>query len=381
MQHPERSQIGKWIPLLLALMFLNLSCTEKAAPPPAGPSVSLPAVALQAFGTLPSSPPASVTPALQEPAVALDRALNYQRVLAFLGVRLTPQEKKFLEKHRFLLISKSATKFKGRVDLGWESASYDEMLGLFEEVGGASDSTQRLPENCHFVNPDVVLHAFHKYLENSLQYLEKTELAGTLKRFLTNLQAKALESRAAASGPLAEHYELIAAQLTVPLVILENAHWPSAKELEEIASEPPKVPVTDDHDTLANALKILDGFKGKLSAPVFKRMAAELRLIYEAREVKPSPLYSQYAKDGAVQADYTQFTPRSHYVKRLRSPELFPGYDVSGKEQLSPGEKRGRQRRPVAHPPPGQPGPRRPAVPAGLAATHGNHRLFCRAAG
>ena len=341
MQHPERSQIGKWIPLLLALMFLNLSCTEKAAPPPAGPSVSLPAVALQAFGALPSSPPASVTPAFQEPAVALNRALNYRQVLAFLGVRLTPQEKKFLEKHRFLLISKSATKFKGRVDLGWESASYDEMLGLFEEVGGASDSTQRLPENCHFVNPDVVLHAFHKYLENSLQYLEKTELAGTLKRFLTNLQAKALESRAAASGPLAEHYELIAAQLTVPLVILENAHWPSAKELEEIASEPPKVPVTDDHDTLANALKILDGFKGKLSAPVFKRIAAELRLIYEAREVKPSPLYSQYAKDGAVQADYTQFTPRSHYVKSSVLRSYFRAMMYLGKNSYLLGKNEG----------------------------------------
>ena len=107
-------------------------------------------------------------------------------------------------------------------------------------MGGAGDDTQRLPENCHFVNPDVVLHAFHKYLENSLEYLEKTELAGTLKRFLTNLQAEALKDKAAATGPLAAHYELIAAQLTVPLVILENAHWPSAKELEEIASRPPE---------------------------------------------------------------------------------------------------------------------------------------------
>ena len=114
--------------------------------------------------------------------------------------------------------------------MGERKIRYDEMLGLFDELsGGYGDLRQRKPENCRFVNPDVMLHAFHKYLENSLEYLEKTELAGTLRRFLTNLQAKALENKAAASGPLAEHYELIAAQLTVPLVILENAHWPSAR--------------------------------------------------------------------------------------------------------------------------------------------------------
>jgi hypothetical protein len=182
-------------------------------------------------------------------------------------------------------------------------------------VGGNYDPVQRRPENCRFINPDVMLHAFHKYVENSLEYLEKTELSETLTRFLGNLQAKALEYKAAASGPLAEHYELIAAQLTVPLVVLKNAHRPGAKELGEIATHPSEEPVTDDNDTLANALKILERDKGKFSAPVFNRMAAELRLIYEGREITPSPLYGQYAKDEAVKADYTQFTPRSHYVK------------------------------------------------------------------
>ena len=199
----------------------------------------------------------------------------------------------------------------------------------------------RKPENCRFVNPDVMLHAFHKYLENSLEYLEKTGLAGTLKRFLTNLQARALEHKAAASGPLAEHYELIAAQLTVPLVILENAHWPSAKELEEIASEPPKVPVTDDADTLANALKLLDGFKRKFSEPVFNRMAAELQLIYAARDVTPSPLYGQYAKDEAVKADYTQFTPRSHYVKSSVLRSYFRAMMYLGRNSYLLGKNEG----------------------------------------
>ena len=294
-------------------MCIVMCSSEKPAPPVTGPTVSLPALELGAFGALPSSPPEAVAPALQEQAVTLDRALNYKQVTAFLGVRFTPGQKIFLNEHRFLLIRKGDTRFKGQVNLGGMGFHYDEMLGLFDYPSGNEDPLLRKPENCRFVNPDVMLHAFHKYLENSLEYLEKTELAETLRRFLTNLQTKALEDKAAASGTLAEHYELIAAQLTVPLVILENAHWPSPKESQEIASWPPKAPLTDDGDTLENGLKILDRFKGEFSEPMFNRMAAELRLIYAARDLAPSPLYGQYAKDRP--ADYTQFTPRSHYVK------------------------------------------------------------------
>lgn len=344
MQGPERSHIGKFILLILAVLCMAACSSEKGGPPPAGPTVVLPAVELEAFGALPPAKPAAVTPACLEQTATLDRAVNYRQVMAFLGVRLSAEQRKFLNKHRFLLVPKSATNFKGRVDLGGGQlgVSYDEMLGLFDEVSGVDyDPIQRQPENCRFVNPDVMLHAFHKYLENSLEYLEKTELAATLRRFLTNFQAEALKYQAGASGPLATHYELIAAQLTVPLVILENAHWPTAKELKEIALRPPKVPVTDDGDTLANALKILDGYKGKFSAPMFDRMAAELRLIYGAKDVKPSPLYGQYAKDGAVKADYTQFTPRSHYVNKSVLRSYFRAMIYLGRNSYLLGKKEG----------------------------------------
>jgi hypothetical protein len=143
--------------------------------------------------------------------------------------------------------------------------------------------------------------------------LEKTELAGTLRRFLTAMQAKALEYKAASKGQLAQHYELIAAQLTVPLVILENARWPNPEE--KIPAYPPPPLPADDSDTVENAVKILGKFKDKFSEPLFNRMVDELNLIYAAKDQVPSPLFGQYAKEEGAKADYTQFTPRSHYVK------------------------------------------------------------------
>ncbi|MHB8066335.1 MAG: DUF3160 domain-containing protein [Desulfobaccales bacterium] len=342
MPHLKQSSISKFIPLFLALMICPMCSSEKPTPPPAGPTVSLPAVELQAFGSLPPAPPAAAAPSLQDQAAPVDRALNYKQVMAMLGVRPTPGQIKFLNEHRFLLIPKSATRFKGKVDVCGESDDpFDEMLGMFDSVSGIFDPMHRQPENCRFVNPDLMLHALHKYLENSLEYLEKRELAGTLRGFLASLQAKALEYQAGSAGKLAEHYELIAAQLTVPLVILENAYYPTDQELKEIALQPPPVPLTDEADTLANALKILDRFKDKVSPSLFERMAAELRLIYEARDLTPSPLYGQYAKDGAVKCDYTQFTPRSHYVKTSALRSYFRAMMYLGRNAYLLGQEEG----------------------------------------
>ena len=109
-------------------------------------------------------------------------------------------------------------------------------------------------------------------------------------------------------------------------------------------------------------------------------MAAELRLIYAARDVTPSPLYGQYAKDEAVKADYTQFTPRSHYVKNSVLRSYFRAMMYLGRNSYLLGKNEGISDALLVTLPPGQPGPRGPAAPERLAAAHGDHRLFRRPA-
>jgi hypothetical protein len=345
MPRPENSRVGLIIPLILALLFMASCTSEKpekptAPPPPAGPTVTLPDVKLEAFGALPPPAQETVTASFKEPASTVDRAVNVKQVMDFLGVRLTPAQKKFISDHKFLLIPKTATKFKGKVDLCGESEDpFDEMLGLFDYLSGSGDPMNRKPENCRFVNPDVMLQAFHKYFENSLEYLERIELAGTLRHFLTAMQAKALEYKAASKGQLGEHYELIAAQLTVPLVILENARWPNTEA--KIPTSPPPAPPADDSDTLENAVKILAKYKDKFSEPLFNRMVAELQFIYAARGLAPSPLFGQYAKDEGAKADYTQFTPRSHYVKNSLLSSYFRAMIYLGRNSYLLGNQAG----------------------------------------
>ena len=71
-------------------------------------------------------------------------------------------------------------------------------------------------------------------------------MAGESRRFLAAMQARALDGKARRPASPAEHYEMIAAQFTVPLVILENARWPNPKAQETIEPSPPPTPPADD---------------------------------------------------------------------------------------------------------------------------------------
>lgn len=284
-----------------------------------GPAANvLPAVKLEAFADLPPLKPLAIKPAMKDRATVVDKAVNYKEVMKFLGIKLSRAQKDFLNRHKFLLIPKDATRFKGELDLrtapDWRSL--DEMLGLFDIVSGGG-VMERSPENARLVNPDVLLHAYHKYMENSLEYLEKTVLARVLRQFVQQLQSQAIAFQKMSQGDLARHYELIAAQMTVPLVILENARWPVEGGEATRLPEPEEQAKPDQDDSLENALGLLKQYQANFSPETLEKVTAEIKYIYGMKDstatgVK-SPLFGHY--DEFYNVDYTQFTPRSHYTK------------------------------------------------------------------
>jgi hypothetical protein len=323
MEARQKFRFRKGAAFFLLIFLLSPACGQRPGEPVgAPPALPLPEVRLAPFADVGLPPITPVRPALKD-AQAVNQASNYKQVMEFLGIRLSETQKRFLRDHKFLLIPKSATRFKGQLSFDGCSPGYpwDEMLGLFDAVCGAGPILERKPENARLVTPDVVLHAIHKYFANSLEYLESTYLAGRLQHFLEGAQAQALQYRAQSGDKLAAHYELLAAQLTVPLILLENAAWPTvAPEEGALKAQEKKA---DHLDSQENALKLLDKYKNRFSPDMWAKMAAELQAIYAARGVAVSPLYGQYATEGlSLKTDYTQFTPRSHYVKS----SLLRGY-------------------------------------------------------
>ena len=111
---------------------------------------------------------------------------------------------------------------------------------------------------------------------------------------------------------------MVAAQLTVPLVLLSNAQWSISYEERLKAGARTSRTLADKPDiaeSLEGALQGLGKYQKQFSPEVFGRMTQEIKNIYQADGVGVSPLYGQYGKEGEVKTDYTQFTPRSHYAK------------------------------------------------------------------
>ena len=281
-----------WLPIAGSVLLL-IACPILAADQRVtnNASTAAPAVALPKLDTtgLADIPPAKEVPpaALKDDATTAEKAFNYQRVLRFLGLKPSEKQRTFLNANKFLLIPIKETHLKPNEALGdWA----DDMLAAFDAIGGGGDVTDRKPENARLVTPDVMLHAFHKFLENALEELEGTELSATLKGFLTAVQTTALKQKDRSGSELARRFETLAAQWSVPLILLQN-----------------------ETDTATGAKEYLARLKPKFSPEAIALMSRELELIYAANGTELSPLFGFY--DARARSDYTQFQPRSHYTK------------------------------------------------------------------
>lgn len=240
-------------------------------------------------------------PALKDTATTVDKATNYQGVMEFLGIRLSPAQLEFLNEHKFLLISKDRTVLKVRYILPtmrnwphtWEPDDFDEMLAMFDFLKGKPGHVFQRMHNARLVNPDVVLHALFKYCENAFLFLQKTEMSAVLKDFVKEMRVIAREYRDKAWGQLRERYELLAAQFTVPLILLKNADWEREVEEEESSQTYGWV----------EAKSMLKDDDSGCAPETLKKVEDELRLIYEAKGIGVSPLF-----EGSV--DYSAYKPR-----------------------------------------------------------------------
>ena len=235
-------------------------------------------------------------------ASTVGRATNLDAIAAAYGLRLSQGQADYLEQNKFLLVPLSPSTHQ----------NFDDMLSYFDGIGGDYSPHQRAPQNTRLVTPDIVLHAYHKYFDLTLMELEADELSPLLRTFLTGLANNTAQAAAQASPDIAVRYQNILAQINVARALMENRgakpdYFSDPGEEERYSTGDREI------DTFDNAKTIFSKYSSALAPDLISKGLAELRLIYAADSVTPSPLWEQY-KDGSM-ADYTQYFPRGHYTR------------------------------------------------------------------
>lgn len=252
-----------------------------------------------------NEPKLDFTPAYKEANVPLSQVPNYQAVKTAYGLQLSAKEEKFLDQNKFLLVDLSKTSFKPGVN-------FDQMLYDFDSMSGGA-IYDRKPENTKLVTPDIVLHAYHKFFELTLEELEQNELSKTLNDFLVGLNYNLAAAVRANAGMVKERYQNLAGQMVLARVLFENKNTAKPDYFQTPEAEAAYLEKDKTIDTAANAKTILNKYAAELTPDMVSAIQAEIDKIYAANEVAKSPLFSQYSDE--LKTDYTQYTPRSHYTK------------------------------------------------------------------
>jgi hypothetical protein len=236
-----------------------------------------------------------------------------------------------LNRDRFLLVparQKNPKRFEGdifRKDGEWIT---DEMLFLFFRMSGIYLPEYREPSDARLVNPDLMLHVFHRYFEKCLEDLEKTRLAGLLEAFCAGVYENALAMRAQAPPEAGPAWDLALAQMAVPLTLAET--WAPVPDSFRWRPEP------EGADSLETALKNFAAREEDLPPPLREAARGALARIYAAGGPSAPDGPDPAAALGLVPAylvpayrvpylpagiDWSRFGPRSHYAysSRLRA--------------------------------------------------------------
>lgn len=236
----------------------------------------------------------------------IEALANYGAVTDRYGLQLSPAQARFLAKNRFLLVpSENLVEQPGM--------NFDEMLAHFDAAGGSRVAAARQPADAVLVTPDVVLHAYHKFFELTLEELERTDLNVALGRFLRSMRSNLATAAAGSDGSLRERYLNLEAQITLAQVLYQNRSPQKPGYFGSPEEEAAYLAADESVDSLANAKAILGQIAGDLPDGLLAAIQTDLTAIYAADGLGRSALYGQYRDE--LRSDFTQFKPRSHYSK------------------------------------------------------------------
>lgn len=258
-----------------------------------------------------NDPEMGFTSVYKEEIPAIKDVPNYLDLKQKYEITLSSDQEKYLDQNKFLLVDLDKTSLKS-------SYNFDQMLYNFDSLGGGS-IFDRKPEDTKLITPDIVLHAYHKYFELTLEQLEQGELNKDLGDFLVALHGNLATAVRGSTGLVKERYQNLEAQIVLARVLFENKNTPAPNYFDNPDQQTLYLEKDKTADSVQNARKILTSYSSDLTPDLIGKIQYDLDKIYAATDVGVSPLFGQYSD--TLKTDYTQFTPRSHYTKNstLRS--------------------------------------------------------------
>jgi len=255
--------------------------------------------------------PSTVIPSLESYTLKSSELTNLSAVEEVRGKTFTQGELTRLETDGFFVKPLPAPKTDSNdiID-GRYGGRTDDMIDLYDEIGGEASILERKPENAIFVTSDLLLHVYHLLISRSFKEIEQKELYPRLHGLTKALFEKTAETSGnQLDSKIKESNERLTAYFLVPLAILDAGQTKSTAYFNQ--EEQVQFDQADENaDSRENIFKKLATYSNQVSPEVYKLAEAELKLVLSAESPATSPLFGKF-KEGPE--DYTQYKPRSYY--------------------------------------------------------------------
>ncbi len=254
-----------------------------------------------------------VKPALPATPFGINDLTNVANFEKANKVAFSDTQKEALNSQHFVITSNKdhfyaddPTQTTGRVD---------DWVDLYNKIGG--DYFTRAPENSVFISSDFLLHVYHRLLEKELEFTEQHTFYPKLKAMTNSLFSASVQKYQQANDPAEkESYSRLIAYFALPKALLDSNPDDQLSQLEDTQSDTPE-----------NITAQLTALKSQMPSDAYQNAVQELKLVLDANSPTDSPIFQKVLQqevsgDGvSFTEDYTQYQPRSHYVKNafLRS--------------------------------------------------------------
>jgi hypothetical protein len=257
-----------------------------------------------------------VTPSLPDYQIALSELANiadFQKS----GVSFSKAQTDDLIKNNFFVAKNNDKFYNANIDS--TANRNDDWTALYKGIGGSYNVWQREPQNSVFVSNDFLTHVYHKLLDEEFSYIEENNFYPTLNDLSKSLLKSSADAyNAETVQGQKDSYDRLSAYFLVTSSILDNALADYNKfKVQNYINDNKidnKAVILATADALAKSSNVSENAKN-----IAKQ---EIGLIFDAKDIVPSPLMGKYQTPG-MKEDYTQFGPRSHYTKNVILRDYF----------------------------------------------------------